>query len=472
MIKAFVLSLCFISNSFAFTSDSTIDRGTTLTFSSGATQYFGSLAPFRFLGASLGANARWNFATSIKKKVNNVIDIELGYSQLRIAGDEFILGKRNIDKFYQLYLRNLHFRNDISEFSLLINAESLNKKRLSLNAGLGFGAIIHEPKALYHNPNTLENEWVKLREVVTTRTNYDILARETNYSRYALVFPLKLGLSYDLSDRLKVSSVLNFRFTNTPWLDDVGPGDFFRRNSNALIEQKELSDRGWENVHILSGESRKEQVLEIYDDYFRIGGMTEIDPTFVTKNLWNRGNDRPDVFLSFNIGLEYKLREKNKPWSVKRKVKSKSLINDANDESFRIIGLRTLSFSSIDEELLHGYGIYYEFGVTKNDKLSVFLPLDIFLEDEGIPEFQFRPLLNAYPFGSDKLFAWSVGVGPYLTLNPDYSAYELGFNLQNALNLNINKVGLRLSGTFGRPISPYPYLAIGFDASVFYKLRE
>lgn len=208
--KVIILLTCFIcSLSVKAQNESYIHAGE-FGISAGLGHYFGDLNT----RASLN---RPKFAAGIFyiKQFNN-------YVGLRIAGNYAMLGYSDVYSKNETQLRrNLSFNSSVWEASLsgyfnffkfIPGSEIYN---FTPYLHLGVGAFLYDPYAF------LEGEKYFLRPLNTEGQSTEIPGRPKPYSTTAISVPFGVGLKFSLSENLNFFGEINYRFTNTDYLDDV-----------------------------------------------------------------------------------------------------------------------------------------------------------------------------------------------------------------------------------------------------------
>ncbi len=256
-IFAFIVLLCFSALANAQQEQTYIHEGE-YGFSVGVGQYWGDLNPN-------SVKDHTKFAASIfyLKQLNN-------YISLRASGHYSYLGYA--DKYSKnvfQHTRNLSFDTDVWEVSVSGNFNffkfypQLPEYRFTPYLSLGVGAINFNPYA------NLGSNKVYLRQLETE-------GQTQQYSPFALVIPMGMGIKYNISNHVNIFSELIYRFTSTGYLDDVNgtyAGAATFTNPTAL----QLQDR--------SG---------IYGTPIGVKGR-------------QRGNGKNDSYATFEIGLSFNL---------------------------------------------------------------------------------------------------------------------------------------------------------------------
>ncbi|MGG9960138.1 hypothetical protein [Ferruginibacter sp. SUN106] len=191
------------------------------------------------------------------------------------------------------YERNLSFRSNITEFSLLAEIhplfifkrydENSTVPRCSpyLAAGIGFYSFNPQAKLL--------NRWVDLQPLSTEGQGFAEYPKRKPYSLHQVNIPVGVGAKYELSPMINLRAEILYRILSTDYLDDVSTSyvdpnlfaNYFTgtKLTNALL----LNDRQY-----------------------------ELDPTHITGDGDQRGNSKNnDAYFTFNVKVSLVLgREK------------------------------------------------------------------------------------------------------------------------------------------------------------------
>lgn len=240
----------------------------------GSTHYIGDLTPIRYIYYTPYTNVRWNGQLNYTRYVAPQLGFRTAFTWARIAGDDFTYGQRNTGGMAGSLIRNLHFRNDIKEFTIqaIINLRPQYNKGITGRAtwmpylATGIGFIAHNPQARGLVDSTTGNitNWESLHRLKTEGQNLPGI-NTPNYSLVQLVAPLSLGIRYKATDNLDIAFEAGIRVSTTDHLDDVSGRPFvdpeiLRTNKGPIA--KELAYRSTEQFHALSGQDRTRIVLE------------------------------------------------------------------------------------------------------------------------------------------------------------------------------------------------------------------
>jgi hypothetical protein len=311
------------SQSGIFSKKNKLNQYSTVGIGGGSSHYFGDLSPYGYFYYGLITNVRWNATINYTRQLSPQIAARVGFTWARIAGDDYTFSQRNIDKLFQPFLRNLHFRNDIKEFTLtgLFNLSQQYSKgprgRSSIMpySFIGFGFFAHNPQARDvatinpSNGNILLGGWTNLRDKQTSGQSINPTYPKA-YSLIQPVFPVGLGVKIKINEKFDLGIEGGFRITLFDYLDDVGNSDF--PDPADLIAVSPLSlafaNRAGEDYSAFTGASRIAQFVNIATNKLSLAppGTPSSNglAAFGFPN-YARGSRRPDSYFTSQITLNY-----------------------------------------------------------------------------------------------------------------------------------------------------------------------
>lgn len=206
-----------------------------------------------------------------------------------------------------IYARNLHFRNMVTEVALVGIYEIFGSYNRHTNRRKFSPYLLGGIALFHHNPQAkIDGEWVGLQPLGTEgqgQPSYD-----QHYSKVKLAFPLGAGFRYAVNKRLDIGFEIGVRFTNTDYLDDVG-GAYPRLDdlSNPLAQT--LSNRSLETTAARTGEERDVNALLTNYGAFNYTGDNGVD--YSTINGFQEGRARAgsqgrnDIYMFTAFHLSY-----------------------------------------------------------------------------------------------------------------------------------------------------------------------
>jgi hypothetical protein len=207
------------------------------------------------------------------------------------------------------YVRNLSFRNRITEFSAIAQADLFeNMQRYSSRPTwapyvfAGIAVFHHNPQAqvpdidLFGQPFSNGGSWVDLQPLQT---------EGKSYSLYQFAIPFGIGVRYRLSDLMDIALEFGFRYTFTDYLDDVSGNyidlDTFGNNELA----RALSYRS--NEVPLGVSTPVDEIIANrytgYSGFTTVNGFGHIN-TDGTTNFRGKSDDR-DILMLTTLRISY-----------------------------------------------------------------------------------------------------------------------------------------------------------------------
>lgn len=241
MKKLFILTVILFGLSNLSTAQYSMDFG--LNF--GASTYVGEIGepgetdgienPFPFY--IIPRAARYNLGLFYRFNFNKNIAARVEANWVRIAGaDSLSTDPARIG-------RNLSFRTDIAEFTLLGEYAWLTKDNIGrrsrrsridfrATAFAGLGYILYTPKAQFND------NWYSLRPLATE-------GLENEYGSGSLILPFGAGFDFTFNRNIRVGMDLTYRFTFTDYLDDIST-DYAFEDELPYVESKIFANRSVE----------------------------------------------------------------------------------------------------------------------------------------------------------------------------------------------------------------------------------
>jgi hypothetical protein len=286
----------------------------TLGASINSLNYFGDLAPQTSLGADFSFT-RPGFGLSMSYRLGSALSLKAELMYGRIQGDDNVTANPEGENSGELgrYQRNLHFRNDIIEFSIVGRYDVFPNydnaaRRTSFTPYIyaGIAPFYHSPEAKVSEQSQLDQagQWVALQPLGLEGQNSDRYETDP-YSRIAFAIPAGIGFRMTLAGTLDLEIEFGYRFPFTDYLDDVSqtyvdPGIF----DDPLA--RELYDRTLERTATVTGNDRS-QFLPRATTH-----VSQVDPELppyqsgVGYESPVRGNsDNNDLYLVTAIRLRY-----------------------------------------------------------------------------------------------------------------------------------------------------------------------
>jgi len=236
---------------------------------SGASQYFGEL------------NTKWHMK-SIRSAQGIYVgrDLFLGNLSLKLSFDyiQLYAADRNAnDKLQQV--RNLDFRNNLSELALHLHLKLFQtgtlKKESTIFLQMGAGYMWFDPYTIYADKK------VFLRPLGTEGQFSYLHPDPMPYSNRCITTPIGFAVKTSLSNFWKLTFNLSYRYTSTGYLDDV-------YSTYAGFESFPPTSNAYDGALARMLQNRSNDIA------------------FGHKGS-SRGNLTNDQFMTFSVGLEYRI---------------------------------------------------------------------------------------------------------------------------------------------------------------------
>lgn len=290
----------------------------------GSSHYYGDLSPYRTFYYGLISNVRWNATLNYTRQLSPQVAARFAFTYARIAGDDFSYSKLNLAKFHSYYMRNLHFRNDIKEFTvsglfnLLPQSGKGQQGRSAFMpyAVLGFGFYGHNPKArdvatVGPDGEITLGDWMPLKDLQTSGQGLGDTYPKS-YSLVQVVVPMGLGLKMKFNEKIDINFEAGLRITPFDYLDDVGGTKYPDPNALATVtpDGVRFANRSIEDISARTGKSRIDDYVNVLGTYYN-GPTGGTRPSNSALNYVgyavgsDRGSSKWDSYLLFQVTLNY-----------------------------------------------------------------------------------------------------------------------------------------------------------------------
>ncbi len=283
--------------------------------------YFGDLAPAEnFISTDISqiklgisAFARYHYRPRMSLKA------ELLYG--RLTGEDYISANPQGVESRGRYIRNLSFRNDIFDFSLMSQLYFFKnylsfrqRKSFNIYVNGGISIFYHDPKGKVPDfkpnneryPNS--GEWVSLRPL-GTEGQFSPYYDRSPYSNIQISIPFGGGFSFKISEQLDLSVEVNYRLLLTDYIDDVSE-KYVDLGALEGDLAKSMSDRSAEELAVSNGKNRdlssttKVQYISKYD-----GDLYTVIKGYGQETGAKRGGPSNDTFLVSSFKISYILNK-------------------------------------------------------------------------------------------------------------------------------------------------------------------
>jgi hypothetical protein len=243
----------------------------------------------------------WMAGVSIKRVYSRKITLQFQYTNGTLAGaDRDVTYKDKNDSNYLLFERNLDFKTNISEGSILLEVlpfQFLNKKSWLYNLPVqpfltsGFGVFKYNPLGSYYDDFTKTTTWYELKSLHTEGQGFAEYPNRKEYKLTQMTIPYGGGFNMFLGPRNYISIGITGRKLFTDYLDDVST-TYINKDLYAgyLTNQDDI-----DAAKLLSDKS----VL--------------INATHLNSDGTQRGNNNKfDAFFTYYIKVGFKISGKKK----------------------------------------------------------------------------------------------------------------------------------------------------------------
>jgi len=201
------------------------EQYSTVNFGLGTTSYIGELAPYRHPINTIFKMMRWNINGSYTRHFTPQLAARVGFVWARMAGDDEAYN-RGGNPFPNNYIRNLHFRNNVKEFSLVgiykLRSDGRNaSRRVAFTPYIfgGLAVLAHNPRAKVPESYEDNSRWVSLQPLGTEGQGQPGFADPYSLVTYSI--PFGMGFTWKINSQWNFGVEGGFRFTGSDYIDDI-----------------------------------------------------------------------------------------------------------------------------------------------------------------------------------------------------------------------------------------------------------
>lgn len=239
----------------------------TLEISANALNYFGDIAPQANFASTDISFTRPGIGISSSIRLGKSLSTRLGFMWGRLRSSDFeVADPDNRSDIYR-YARNLQFRNNIKDLSLLFVYDIFpNRYTVALRQSFtpyifgGVSVFHHSPQGLVPSVAVLNPGETLSAEQIPESGNWVALkplqTEGKNYSNFSFSIPVGAGVRFRLNQLMDLEAEVNYRLSFTDYLDDIST-DYVDKGTLGSELAKIMSDRALEPVDVVSGESRE-----------------------------------------------------------------------------------------------------------------------------------------------------------------------------------------------------------------------
>lgn len=286
--------------------------------------YFGDLAPAENFMSTDISQIKPGISAFINYRYGPRMSLKTELLFGRLTGDDFTSADPNDPAALSRYIRNLSFRNDILDLSVM-SQFYLFKNYLDFSARKSFNIYINGGLSFfYHNPKgrvpdfKINNErypnsgkWVALRPLGTEGQNSEHYDTKP-YSNFQFSIPFGGGFSFKLNDRLDFDFEINYRFLLTDYIDDVS-GKYVDLGALEGDLAKSMSDRSKEQYAVVTGKDRQKDVYfpdkELITYTSKYDGNRYLVYSGYGQENATRGGKANDTYLVTSFKISYILHK-------------------------------------------------------------------------------------------------------------------------------------------------------------------
>lgn len=297
--------------------------------------YFGDLAPASNVSSTDFKFTRPGFSLSYGRKYGPIYWWRISFSWGTLRGDDFNSADPYNEVAKYRYVRNLHFRNRISElaytlhFDLLENPYTyLRRPEWTPYVFIGFALLHHNPKARVpeedpYSGRAFENsgEWVALQPLGTEGQNSGLYNTKP-YRRIQPAVPFGLGIKVRVADQWDIALEIGMRYLFFDYIDDVS-GGYVDLGIFDDPMARALSDRSQENMGGAKAKPRDFAIIEDVTTSHTYVGMDGQSYTVYNgygsdkhpSNIRGNVNDR-DIYIITSLKINRVLQpyQKTRPF--------------------------------------------------------------------------------------------------------------------------------------------------------------
>ncbi len=244
----------------------------------------------------------------------------------RLTGDDFTSADPNDPQAVNRYIRNLSFRNDILDFSVMSQLSIFKnyldfrqRKAFNIYFSGGVSIFYHNPKGKVPDfkisgeryPNS--GEWVALRPLGTEGQNSGHYENKP-YSSLQFSIPFGGGFNILLSERLDFTFEVNYRILLTDYIDDVS-GTYVDLGALESDMAKSMSDRSQEEYAVMDNAERDEELILANTEPFSYPSKYDNNRYHVYKGFGEdingaiRGGPGNDTYIVTSFKVSYILNK-------------------------------------------------------------------------------------------------------------------------------------------------------------------
>lgn len=292
----------------------------TLGVSVNALNYFGDIAPKSYMGSTDISFTRPGLGVSSSARIGSSLAVRAEFLYGQLSSSDYKAADPNDEIAIYRYARNLHFRNNIKDFSVVGTYDFFaNPGAVMYRIGFtpyifgGVSVFHHNPKALVPEeavlyPNSTltlpeAGKWVALRPLHTE-------GKENAYSAFQISFPAGFGARYRVNQVMDIEAEMSYRYLLTDYIDDISQ-NYVDKGTLESELAKVMSDRSLETTDALTGEIRYQNMKNTEFNRNVVTYLGADGQQYVAMAGYGRANDirgsakDKDIFLTTSFRVVF-----------------------------------------------------------------------------------------------------------------------------------------------------------------------
>ncbi len=224
-------------------------------------------------------NVGLSYGIFYRQEISKRFGIRLNLQRLNLSASDAIDDDFTNPDILNRFIRNLSFRNSLTEFSVLAEVKLFELLGFSFHFVAGPAIFRHDPEAI--DPAT--GNYVSLQPLGTEGQTF-----EEQYSLFQVALPFGGIMKRRLSDNMSLQVEILARLTNTDYIDDVSSQNYFPYEDFILLG--------------------REQAARLADPFNPPMGLGILSPSQDPNTTFVRGNPQiRDYYFSSSFSIIYTL---------------------------------------------------------------------------------------------------------------------------------------------------------------------
>ena len=278
--------------------------------------YFGDLAPTENFFSTDISQIKPGISAQIEYRYGPRMSLKAELMYGRLTGDDFSSASATDAAERSRYIRNLSFRNDIFDFSLMSRIhvfknymQFTERKFFNIYFTGGLSVFYHNPKGKVPDfdvhgrryPNA--GQWVALRPLGTEGQQSEYYDKKP-YGKFQLSVPVGGGFNFRLTPQLDLALEFNYRFLLTDYIDDVS-GRYVDLGALDSEMARSMSDRSREEYAVMTGQERDLTGVELTTYVSKYDGNRYTVISGYGMDGGSRGGSGKDTYFVTSFKITY-----------------------------------------------------------------------------------------------------------------------------------------------------------------------